>query len=77
MASGDIVFQANGMEVTHSMSGRGPRRKFVTASSDGYEAAMQGTNTLSHECYLHDLVVYSETSPFDPSKTYDVIIKEH
>lgn len=77
MASGDIVFQANGMEVTHSMSGRGPRRKFTTDSGDGYEAGLTGSNTSSHASFLYDLVVYGETSPFDPAKTYDVLVKEH
>jgi hypothetical protein len=77
MASGDTVFQATGMEVAHSMSGKGPRRKFTTASSDGYEAGLQGQNSNSHDSFMYDLVVYGETSPFDPAKTYDVTIKEH
>lgn len=77
MVSGDIVFLAVDMEVSHSMSGYGPRRKFVTNSSDGYEVGLHGINATSHGSFLYDLVVYDETSPFDSSKTYDVVIKEH
>lgn len=77
MASGDTVFQANAMTITHNMSGHGPRRKFVTSGGTGYEVGMLGTNSAAHECYLYDLVVYDENSPFDPMKSYDVIIKEH
>lgn len=77
MTSGDTVFEASSMAVTHSLSGRGPRRLYASTSDDGYEAGLAGSNANSHESYLYDLVVHNETSPFDPAKTYDVVIKEH
>jgi hypothetical protein len=77
MTSGDVVFEATNMNVLHNLSGRGPRRPYASTSDDGYEAGLAGSNGLSHESYIYDIVVHNETSPFDVTKTYDVIIKEH
>jgi hypothetical protein len=83
MASGDTVFQRDGLAVVKDVEGRNPfgSDKYSGGVSgwDGFRVALvKGSGSDATE--LTDLVSASSggtTSPFDVTKTYDVIIKEH
>jgi hypothetical protein len=79
MASGDIVFQADDLSVNGALQGKRPAGIAVNMShSDGWRLGLGGGAAGGE--VLADLVFVKSTPPtfpFDPAKTYDVIIKEH
>ena len=80
MASGDTVFEADAVTVFKNVAGKGAGLTSISGAGNGYRVGLGGTIS-GAEVSINDLVVVANSgsisSPFDPTKTYDVIIKEH
>jgi hypothetical protein len=81
MASGDTVFEADNMTVFKHVEGKNAGLPEITSTlGNGYRVSMGVGLSPTGEMVIRDLIVMGATpsaSPFDPTKTYDVIIKEH
>jgi len=74
MASGDTVYQCDSTQVRTNMDGKDPGRN----TGNGFQTTLQGSD--GTVASIFDIIGVSSGSlstPFDASKTYDVIIKEH
>jgi hypothetical protein len=79
MASGDIVFEADNLEVDRLLSGYFPSGpgNYSTPVQDGWTVSLNGDGGRTVLGELFHTASPAPSVPFDKSKTYDVIIKEH
>jgi len=79
MASGDTVFECDGMSVARLLSGHTPEGpgNFTAGPNDGWLASFIGDGGATVVGEIYHKASPAPTVPFDSTKTYDVIIKEH